>query len=313
MRTIRNTILISLGLLTTGITAQAFELQHNQGHLQLEQTPKKVISFELAHLDTLNSLGIEPIGVPQSVYEGVLEKYAQSPTVGTLFEPDYEQLQALAPDLIIAGGRSAAAIPELKNIAPTISFDTDPNAFLDSIKSSSMNIAQAWGKTEKAQQLINNLEQNVQHLRKINQGKSGVLLFTINGRLIPHAPGDRFGYVYELSGLTPVLPARTQDELKQSRPKAGTPEARAAAEKTALELSAIARTDPDWIIMLDRGAINGAEKTAARTLAAHPELGQSTAFQQGNVYYADPNSWYIVTGGLNNLTNITADMIQSMQ
>lgn len=313
MRTIRNTVLAGIGLLGLAVSAHAFELAHQDGQLQLESTPQRVISFELAHLDTLNALGIEPVGVPQSVYGGSLEKYNQSPVVGTLFEPDYEQVAALQPDLIIAGGRSAAAIPELKKIAPTVSFATDPGAFLASVKTAGLAIGQAWGKKEQAQERIDALQDNVDKLRAMNQGKTGVLLFTINGRLIPHAPGDRFGYVYELTGLESVLPARSADEINQPRPKPDSPEARAAAVKNKQELSAIAKADPDWIIMLDRGAINNGEKTAQSTLESHPELGKSSAVQNGQVYYADPNSWYIVTGGLDNLTRITADMHAAMQ
>src|SRR5690625_2392874 len=119
MRTIRNTILAPLlgtTLLTIGLPAHAFELEHSAGTLRLENTPQKIVSYELAHLDTLNALGIEVSGVPQSVYGGVLEKFNQSQVVGTLFEPDYDSLEALHPDLIIAGGRSESAIPELLEI-----------------------------------------------------------------------------------------------------------------------------------------------------------------------------------------------------
>lgn len=65
--------------------------------------------------------------------------------------------------------------------------------------------------------------------------------------------------------------------------------------------------------MLDRGAINGAEKTAADTLAKHPEISQTRAYKEGRVFYADPNGWYIIGGGLTNLKNITADMLTAME
>src|SRR5690625_7239225 len=94
MRTIRTTILSSImgpALLAIGLTAvhaNTFELEHNAGTLRLDETPQKIVSFELSHLDTLNALGIDPVGVPQSAYAGTLKKFNQSPVVGTLFEPD---------------------------------------------------------------------------------------------------------------------------------------------------------------------------------------------------------------------------------
>lgn len=315
MRTIRNTFLtpfLGAALLTFGLTAHAFELEHSAGTLRLENTPQKIVSYELSHLDTLNALGIEVAGVPQSVYGGVLEKFNQSQVVGTLFEPDYDSLEALHPDLIIAGGRSESAIPELMELAPTVSFITDPNNFLNSVEQSTLQLARAFDKTEEATQQLEQLEQQIAKLYEINSDKTGMLLFTINGRLIPHAPGDRFGYVYELTGLQSVLPERSTAELTQPRPKPDSPEAEAAAIKNATELNAIAQADPDWIIIVDRGAINNGKKTAADTLAAHETLNKTQAFKKGQVYYADPNGWYLITGGLNNLNTITADMIEKM-
>src|SRR5690625_423607 len=98
MRTIRNTFLtpfLGAALLTFGLTAHAFELEHSAGTLRLENTPQKIVSYELSHLDTLNALGIEVAGVPQSVYGGVLEKFNQSQVVGTLFEHDFEVLKEI--------------------------------------------------------------------------------------------------------------------------------------------------------------------------------------------------------------------------
>lgn len=312
MRTICNTIAVA-ALFAASSLASAFELEHAHGQLKLEHPPARIVSYELAHMDTLDALGIEVAAVPQSVYQGQLEKFNDAPVVGTLFEPDYLALQAQKPDLIIAGGRSAAAIPKLQAIAPTVSFTTDPNDFMSSVRHSVQALAAAWNKEQEAQHWLEQLDKQVLTLQQQNTGKTGILLFTINGRLIPHAPGDRFGYVYELTGLESVLPARTEAQLQQTRPEPGSPEAAAAAKRNAAELTAIAQAEPDWIIMLDRGAINGGEKTAAQTLHNHPELGQTQAVRHGQVYYADPNSWYIVTGGVQNLTTITAELLEQMQ
>src|SRR5699024_12504542 len=113
MRTIRNTILAPLlgtTLLTIGLTAHAFELEHSAGTLRLENTPQKIVSYELAHLDTLNALGIEVSGVPQSVYGGGLAKVNHSQVVGTLFDHDADSLDALHLDYVIPRGRSDSTI-----------------------------------------------------------------------------------------------------------------------------------------------------------------------------------------------------------
>ncbi|MFA5520483.1 MAG: ABC transporter substrate-binding protein [Castellaniella sp.] len=299
--------------LTLASSCFSFELQHADGTLNLEQQPRRIVSFDLGHLDTLNTLGIDVVGVPRSVYSGTLARFSDAPVMGTLFEPDYAALAQQAPDLIIAGRRSLPAMPRLGAMAPTVSFAHDDAHFMRSVEASVTAIGQAWERQAQAQSALDALTQAVDALRTINRGKTGALLFIINDHVIPHAPGDRFGYVHEFSGLAPVLPARQPGELGQPRPGAGTPEAEAAARKRADEVAAIAAADPDWLVILDRGAINDGEKTAAATLARHPVLSRTRAVREGKVYYADPNAWYVVTGGVSNLTAIARDMATAMQ
>lgn len=290
----------------------AFELDSSSGKLTLDQTPEKIVSFDLAQLDTLNALGVDVIGVPKSRYAGSLAKYQGYPVVGTLFEPDFELLKQMAPDLIISGSRSAPAVPRLAEIAPTVSFVLEPTNFMDSFHSSVRSLGKAWGKEAQAEARFAQLRDSIDSIREINKGKTAAFLFIIKDNIIAHAPGDRFSFAYEITGLNPVLPARTAQELSVGRPAAGTPEAKALAIKRAEDVAAIVAADPDWLIILDRGAINDGEKTAAGTLAKHPGLSQTTAYKQGRVYYADPNGWYVISGGLDNLSHIAQDLHEAM-
>lgn len=299
----------------------AFELPHGNGELTksttpslvLPSTPQKIVTYDLGVLDTLHTLGIPVVGVPKSTYQGALAEFNQATVVGTLFEPDYEALRELKPDLIFAGRRSMNAIPKLEEVAPTVSFTPDPLAFLPSIEASTRALGTAFDKEAQAAAALQKLTDNVAQLHAANKGKSGLFLFTVNGNVMAHAPGDRYGYAYELAGLDSVLPASDPNAPEQARPEPGSPAAKAAAAKRAQTLSAAVKADPDWLIVLDRSAINGAKKTAADILAKHPELSQSSAYKAGRVYYADPNAWYIVTTGVSNLQTISADMLNAMK
>lgn len=228
--------------------AQAFDLEHSTGTLHLDTTPSRIVSYDLGVLDSLDALGIQAAGVPKSAYQGSLEKYNQAPVIGTLFEPDYDALKRIAPELIIAGRRSQPAIPQLQAIAPTVLYAAHDQDFLKGLRHDTL--------------------------------------------VMTHAPGAN-------------APA--------ARPEPGTPEYAAAQAERARIVQQVAQADPDWLIVLDRGAINQGEKTAAHTLAHHPDLSQTRAFQSGQVYYADPNGWYVVTTGLNNLKDITDDLLGHMQ
>lgn len=293
--------------------ALAFDLTLDGRTITLPQPPRTLATFDLAVLDSLNTLGVDVAGVPKSTYTGTLEKFNQAQKVGTLFEPDYPALEKLSPELIFAGGRSQKAMPALSKVAPTVLLSSDPKAFLDSFRSNNLALARAFQKDAQAQQAIQAIDEDVQALHRLNQGKTGAFLFVINGNVMAHAPGDRFGYAYELAGLKSVLPAKASDAPAAARPEPDSPAAQAAAAARAQTISALAKAEPDWLIVLDRGAINNGDKTAADTLARHPELSQTRAFKQGRVYYADPNGWYIVGGGLSNLKSITTEMLAAMK
>ena len=312
MKRITPLALLGAALFTAAPVA-AFELTHSEGELSLASTPEKIVSFDVGVLDTLAALEVPVVGVPKSTYEGALDVYQNTQVVGTLFEPDYALLKEIQPDLIIAGSRSAKAVPELSKIAPTVSFASDPNAFLETFRESNLALAKAFDKEEQANAALATIDRNVAALKEANKGKTGAVLFTIKGNVIPHAPGDRFGYAYEIAGLESVLPAKDPNAPVAPRPEPGSPEAKAAAEKRAEAVAAVAAAEPDWLLVLDRGAINGGEHTAEETLKQHPELSQTKAFKQGRVVYLDPNGWYIVGGGLNNMRAITGKLMGAMQ
>lgn len=306
---------LALALAVTGsLTAHAFELEHSAGRIEQQQTPQRIVTFDLAVLDSLHALDVQVAAVPGAKYEGTLEPFNKLPVAGTLFEPDYEALKQLQPDLIFAGGRSGKEIPELAKLAPVATYSSDTNNFMQSFIANNQALAKAFGKQAQADRLLEKIQANFKALQERNQGKTGVFLFTINGMVMAHAPGDRFGYSYDLTGLTSVLkPKVTGKAAPMARPEPGSPEAKAMQQAREQQISDVAASNPDWLLVLDRGAINGGEKTAEKTLAEHPQLSQTEAYKQGRVVYLNPNGWYIVGGGLNNLQQISQDLLEKMQ
>ena len=291
----------------------AFELVHSDGKVSLSAPAKRIATFDLAVLDSLHTLGVDVVGVPKSSYQGSLAGFNELTPVGSLFEPDYAALEQLAPDLIFAGGRSQSAIPQLSQIAPVATFAGNPSEFLESFRTNNLALAEAFGKQEQAQQAIAAIDANVEALHQSNEGKTGAFLFVIRNNVMAHAPGDRFGYAYDLAGLKSVVPPKEQSATATPRPEPGSARAKAAEAARAEVIASIAKAEPDWLIVLARGAINGGEKTAADTLAGHAQLSQTRAFKEGRVLYVDPNGWYVIGGGLSNLTEITEAMLAAMQ
>ena len=55
-------------------------------------------------------------------------------------------------------------------------------------------------------------------------------------------------------------------------------------------------TQPDWLIVLDRGLATAGETAQPTDLPAIPAVAGSDAWQAGRVFELDPASWYLSAG-----------------
>ena len=137
---------------TDAASSEAGEItvSHAQGETAVPADPQTVVVFDVGVLSTLDSLGVEVAGVPEATYPESLSQYAgdEYAKVGSLFEPDYEAVNALEPDLVIVGGRSAAVYPELAEIAPTIDLTVDNGDFLASFEERVTTLAEVFGEED---------------------------------------------------------------------------------------------------------------------------------------------------------------------
>src|SRR5690606_25154325 len=112
---------------------------YHGGEVAVPFDPESVVVLDFAALDTIDHLGLgdRVVGIPSgTAVPPYLASYAdRAANVGTLFEPDFEAINALEPDLIVAGGRSQPVVGELAEIAPTIdvTFEWGSEPFLESL------------------------------------------------------------------------------------------------------------------------------------------------------------------------------------
>lgn len=295
-------LLACAALLCASVAHAAFPLEvtHRQGSVTLNEVPQRVAVFDLGVLDTLDALGVAVAGVPQMAGPGYLKaRYEGRETVavGTLFEPDYAALEAFKPDLIIIGRRSSGAYEKLSAIAPTLDLYISPEQFLQGSYDNLQLLGAVFARQEQARQLESELKGALADLHAKTQGLSGLTLFTVAEHLAVQAPGERHGMLYEVFGLRPVVEAVTPPAEEPARPAPDSPEAKLLRERNKAVLDAGLKQQPDWLIVLDRGAATGGQGKGAEVLGAHTGVAAGTAWQQGKVFYLEPASWYIATGG----------------
>lgn len=276
--------------LSLGTTAQAEEItiKHVQGETAVPLKPAKTITFDLATLDNLDRLGIDVAGLPSANLPKYLSKYAGNTyaKVGTLFEPDYEAVNAAEPNLIIVSGRSAPKQPELAKIAPTIDLTVNATNFIADVKNNVETLGRIYDKEDAAKNEISKLDASIAALKDKVSGKGkGLLIMTSGGKMSAYGPGSRFGMLHSEFGVEPADPGLSVGNHGQP-----------------VSAEYILEKNPDWLFVIDRDAAIGAkEGNAASKILDNDLVNQTNAWKNKQVVYLDPMNWYLVGGGLSGL------------
>ncbi len=289
---------ILVGSMLTAGLSQAADLvvKHKQGETTLAATPKTVLVFDLASLDTLAALNIPVAGVPGGVKPAYLKQYDDDKyvKVGTLFEPDYEAVNAAEPDLIIVAGRSAAKYAELAKIAPTIDLTVGPENFVDETKDNIRTLSRVFDKAADGDALVSKLESSIADVSALAATKGkGLLVLTTGGKMSAFGPGSRFGMLYSVYGVKPAAETKHVGNHGQ-----------------AISFEYILENDPDWLFVIDRDAAIGRESQSAAAYLDNEVVRKTKAWRDGHVVYLDPSIWYLVGGGASAIQK-TVDQLKS--
>ncbi|WP_414472183.1 siderophore ABC transporter substrate-binding protein [Microvirga sp. M2] len=275
---------LALGLLTAGAHAEDIKVRHAKGETTVPLKPKKVLAFDLASLDILSVLGVEVSGVPTARFPEYLAKYGSDKyeKVGTLFEPDYEAVNAAEPDLIIVGGRSSAKYDTLAKIAPTIDMTIDPKDYVGNVVRNAQILARIFDRQPEAASQVARLEQSIASLEQdASRAGKGLLVLTTGGKMSAYGPGSRFGVLHTDFGIVPAVEGLATTNHGQ-----------------AINAEFILKTNPDWLFVIDRDAATGRGNGAARKVLDNDLVAQTKARKNNQVVYLDPANWYLVGGGL---------------
>jgi len=270
-------------------SAQMIEIEHAQGSSSVPKDPQKVVVFDLASLDNMVRLGLDGVivAMPQAPLPDYLEEFGQKDheKVGTLFEPDFEAVAALDPDLIIVGGRSQAKYDDLAKIAPTIDLTVDNNHYLDTVESNVRILGKIFGKEKQADQEIVSLRHSVAQLKYLAATKGrGLLILTTGGKMSAYGAGSRFGILHSDFGV--IEAASDLSTSNHGQP---------------ISFEFILETNPDWLFVIDRDAAIGREAGAAQKLLDNAVVNKTIAAEKNQIIYLNPQNWYLIGGGLSGL------------
>lgn len=291
-------LLAAILLASAGAHAEIV-VAHAGGSTTLPGRPQRVLVFDPAALDTLDALGVEVAGVPGSNLPDALAKYRDPRhlKIGTLFEPDYEAVAAAQPDLIIIGPRTAAKRRDLSAIAPTIDLSVDEDHFADGVRRNVETLGRIFDKQAQASALLARIDAALARVRAAAPGAGAALMVMVNGgKLTAYGPGSRFGWLHDDLGVKPAIA-----------------DVKAATHGEVISLEFILKTDPDWLLVLDRDAAVGRNSEAARKVLDNDIIAATRAAKAGRILYLDPARWYILGGGGTALPIVAEELAQALE
>ncbi|WP_375627315.1 siderophore ABC transporter substrate-binding protein [Bartonella sp. PS17NMGDW] len=263
-------------------------IDHVSGTTSVPASPQKVVVFDIASLDNMNRLGIKAvIGIPEGKKPSYLQQFddAKYEKIGTLFEPDYEKIATLQPDLIIISSRTQAKYNDLSKIAPTIDLTVGNENSLADIERNLSILGKIFGKEKEAAEEIAKLNETLAEVRKNTKGKGqGLVLMTSGGKISALGPKSRFDILHSAFGIAPATDKLTVQKHGQ-----------------LISPEFILETNPDWLLVIDRDAAIGREGQSAAQLLNNELVHRTTASKQNQVIYLDSWSWYRASGGLTGL------------
>ncbi|SHK70394.1 iron complex transport system substrate-binding protein [Clostridium cavendishii DSM 21758] len=275
---------------------QGIKIANELGEVTVNKKPKNVVVFDYGVLDALNKMGVDVKAMPKSSLPSYLSKFKGSEytDAGALFEPNFEKISELKPELIIIGGRQKKLSEEFKKIAPTILMNTEDNDYIGSFSKNVKTLGEIFDKQDVVEKELKQINDKIENLNKKvkESGKNALVVMASDGALSAYGEGSRFGMIHKEFGV----PAADKKVESSNH-----------GQKISFEY--LVEKNPDNMLVIDRTAIAGGKVSAKQAL--ENDLVKTTkAYKENKITYLTPEIWYISTGGLE-ATNKMIDEIES--
>ncbi|SDE82217.1 siderophore ABC transporter substrate-binding protein [Limimaricola pyoseonensis] len=283
---LRLSVLFAAGLAALpalAASAETVTIETARGPAEAPRAPQTVAVYDIAAIDTLTALGVTPAGVPDNLYLDRLAPLAETAeAVGTLFEPDLEALNALAPDLVIVGGRSSEQLDSVGRVAPSIDMTIWGDDMIEQALDRLKAYGDLFGKAAEADALAAQFQAKLDRLQAAAADEGDAMILMTNGpKVTAYGAGSRFGWLHAASGLPEAVEAIDE-----------------ATHGEAVSFEFIAEADPDWLIVIDRAAAIGETGAGAAETLDNALVADTTAWREDQVVYLNSAEAYIAGGGI---------------
>ncbi|EOU2020466.1 heme ABC transporter substrate-binding protein IsdE [Clostridium perfringens] len=265
-------------LLGFGVMGCSNNSEESKESLKKENGEEIVVATSVAVTEILDELGVKVSGVPTSSYD-LPESTKDAVKVGNPMNPDLEIIKSLNPDVVVSVDTLGEDYKKLftDNNIPSEFIDLTT---LEGLKISISTLGERFNKTEKANEILNELkvkEDEFVNLSK-EEKKDVLLVFAAPGSMMIATPSSYIGNLVDKVGANNIVKDDKKPFVSYSNEE-------------------IVKLNPDMVLVMTHGMPEQAKKMAEEKFASDPAWSRIEAVKEGKVYYLE-NGYFGMSANL---------------
>ena len=261
----------------------------NDGEKEVSVPPQSVVATDNRTFETLDSWDVELSAAAVSLMPDTISYTEDEDVVdlGLHTEPDLEAVVAAEPDLIINGQRYADYASDFEELVPDATLvNLDPREgepFDEELKRQTSALGTIFEKESEADDLNSALDESIQRVEDAYDDEQTVMAVIVSGGEIGYvvpSTGRTMGPLFDIFGFTPALEVEGSDDHQGDD----------------ISVEAIADSEPDIMLVMDRDAAVGPEEgqeyqPAAEVIEESEALQDVPAVQDDKVIYMPDDTY----------------------
>ncbi|WP_115685107.1 siderophore ABC transporter substrate-binding protein [Corynebacterium senegalense] len=270
-------------------SAGTVTVEDNTGTKEVPSPPKKVVALDNRSFEILDAWGIKPVAAARALVPTTIPGIGDDENIidiGNHREPNLEAIVAADPDVVVSGQRFQEYDPEIEKLVPeavVLDFEPRDGESLDAeLIRQTEALGEVFGKQEEAQKLVDDFTAAIERAKAAYDPNQTVMALNASGGELGYvAPGIGrvWGPIFDMLGLKPSLEVSNSSDDHQG---------------DDISVEAIAQSNPDWILVLDRDAGTRSDEgspAAKQVIADAAPLQNVTAVKEGHVYVAPADTY----------------------
>ena len=267
--------LLSVTMLTFMVGCSSSE--SNESNVTNSNGEEVVVATSVAVTEILDKLGVEVSGVPTTSYE--LPKSTKDATkVGSPMNPDLEIIKSLNPTCVVSVDTLGSDFEKqfTENNIPSMFVNLST---VDGLKETIVNLGEKFDKSEKAAEIIAELEnkENELNLSKKENKEDILILFGAPGSVMVSTDNSYVGNLVKIAGGNNIFKSESSSFMQ-------------------VNMEEIIKRNPDKILIMTHAVPDEAKKTVEEEFAK-ATWQQLDAIKNNKVYYLE-NGYFGMSANL---------------